>query len=144
MTYTTGYASVVYDIMYNFNVGKGVAQANPNATDLLDKVYNAMFINAQDYKVPGMTLVGNYKGVPLYTASYMNYGSFTLPGSTRANGKIFLQAGQGSDSDLIKHEFGHILQAEDYGLLCFYTFKAPTSALSAVRATVGSYIFANS
>lgn len=140
MTYTTGYASVVYDIMYNFDVGKQVAMTYPNIPDLLRKVYKIMFIDGHDFKVPGQMNVGTYRGVPLYTASYMNYGSFTLPGSTRSQGGIYLQAGQQNSQDLIRHEFGHILQAEQSSLDCYYSNIAISSAWSAVKATVGSYI----
>ncbi|MBC6996055.1 hypothetical protein QWY85_19300 [Neolewinella lacunae] len=80
--------------------------------------------------------VGNYDGVSIYESSVLGSGTnssgATFPGPF-GSGSIFL--GDGSYSkrlsyDLFQHEFGHILQAREYGLKAYYEVIAPTSVYS--------------
>lgn len=121
-------------ISYNYNIGKQYIDNNVSGS-----LFNYMFISGTRYMIPGQQYVGTYNGTPLYTASYLQYGSFTLPGSTRANGRIYLQNGFQNDQDLIRHEFGHILQGEDFGLTCFYTQVVPASIQSANKDGQNGY-----
>ena len=43
------------------------------------------------------------------------------------------------DSQLLMHEFGHILQAQVMGSAYFYSNIAPSSLMSATKATYGTY-----
>ncbi|RZK44690.1 MAG: hypothetical protein EOO61_02890 [Hymenobacter sp.] len=136
MTYADASSPYGNDVMFNFNVGKQVAQLYPSASDLPAKVYNEMFLTNANYKVPGAVSVGTHFGVPLYKNPLgTGWGSFTLPSTTRAKGRIYLDPTDYNNTTLrpklIRHEFGHILQGEQLGLQCFYSEIVPYSIASA-------------
>lgn len=144
MTYIDG-VGYSTETTFNFNVGKQVALSSYTGT-LSDAVYKNMFIDNTNFRVPGITVIGSYRGVTIYENPLMNLsGSFTFPGLTRANSAIYLQSyyansmsSQGT-IDVIKHEFGHILQREALGITCYFTEIAINSPISAAKNGVNGY-----
>jgi hypothetical protein len=45
---------------------------------------------------------------------------------------IFVHPKSYFDEDLLRHEYGHVLQAKKFGIIPFYFFIAPISLISAV------------
>ena len=80
--------------------------------------------------------VGTFEGVPIYESPSLGRGMYsggiTLPGRGIVVGTDVFSKKQ--DLWLLKHEFGHILQAKEIGVLNFYTFVGPTSLGSATRS----------
>lgn len=79
--------------------------------------------------------VGKYQGVKVFETYQLGEGlgsgGVTLPGTGIFVGKGVYR--QGLDPDLLMHEFGHILQANDIGKLRFFSKVAPSSAWSASK-----------
>jgi len=77
--------------------------------------------------------VGKYNGTNVFETSQLGTGlgsgGVTLPGTGIFVGKGVFS--QGLDPDLLMHEFGHILQANDIGKANFYGKVAPSSLWSA-------------
>lgn len=77
-----------------------------------------------------------FEGVRVYT---LNFGLFrkgaamTLPGLG-----IFIGLYSTDNIDLLRHEFGHILQYREWGFIRFYWSIAPASLRSANRANKDS------
>ncbi|MBR8840915.1 MAG: hypothetical protein DSM106950_44895 [Stigonema ocellatum SAG 48.90 = DSM 106950] len=145
MTYIDG-VGYSTETTFNFNVGKQVALSSYTGA-LDDAVYKSMFIDNTNFKVPGITVIGSYYGVTIYENPLMNLsGSFTFPGLTRANSAIYLQSFFADDmnsqrtKDVIKHEFGHILQREALGITCYFTEIAINSSQSASENGVNGHI----
>jgi hypothetical protein len=132
LTYANQIPAESNDVMFNFNVGRQFSVGRASG-DLGDPLYNYMFISGSRYRIPGEVQVGTYNGVPLYSAFYLQFGSFTLPASTRGNSRIYLDVSQTNDQDLIRHEFGHVLQGEELGLSCYYGTIVKESISSAYR-----------
>ena len=79
----------------------------------------------------GIAKVADIEGVPVYETPHLGcgYGSagLCLPG-------IGIFVGQGTyeaDVDVVRHEFGHILQARTIGFLSFYLIVGLMSLMSA-------------
>ncbi len=79
--------------------------------------------------------VGKFEGVNMYETpdlgSVYGSGGITLPGRGIVVGKGVFS--QNLDPFLVRHEFGHILQAREFGIYRFYTRIGPSSLLSAAR-----------
>lgn len=74
-----------------------------------------------------MAVVTRFEGIRIYEIYGLTGGAaFSLPGFG-----IFTGQGHSADTDLLRHEFGHILQARSYGYLRFYLLTAPASLFSA-------------
>jgi RHS repeat-associated protein len=70
-----------------------------------------------------------FYGVDVHTSKYLKNGEgFTLPGYGITVNKDHL-----TDVDLLKHEYGHILQARKWGMATFYSKVVPASLRSAQR-----------
>lgn len=70
-----------------------------------------------------------FSGIPVYALKSLHRGAaFTLPGIG-----IFTGSEYSGNIDLLRHEFGHILQARLHGYFRFYLFTGPLSLLSACR-----------
>lgn len=78
------------------------------------------------------------KSLGTYNASKsLRSGGMTLPGRGIYVGKGVYS--RNYDLQLLMHEFGHIFQARAMGNNYFYTKIAPSSLISATKATYGSY-----
>ncbi|MBC8080736.1 MAG: hypothetical protein H7X86_10350, partial [Gorillibacterium sp.] len=119
-------------IDYNYNVGIQYVQTSTDPD-----LFTYMFINGTRFMVPGAVLLRTYYDVKVYRNPFGSQGSFTLPGGSRQTGSIYLDPSEENDLDLLKHEFGHILQAEALGRFCYYNVIAYQSIDSAQRDGVG-------
>lgn len=80
-----------------------------------------------------------FEGVPVYGSLFGNLkngAAMTLPGIG-----IFVNPNDLNDIHLLRHEFGHILQARKYGLEFFYTVIGPASLASAAARTGNHNLF---
>lgn len=119
-----------YEKGLNFFTGKGTF-------DISNGVGCHSPIKEKISKVTGAKFVGAYNGVDVYETAQMDGRAVTLP-----EAGIIVNPGDysaGLDMDLIKHEFGHYLQAEDIGKIVFYREIAPASILSASRDGIGGH-----
>ena len=69
-----------------------------------------------------------FEGVPVYASEFgdlKNGAAVTLPGIG-----IFVNPSDLENTDLLRHEFGHILQARKYGMGFFYEVIAPASLVA--------------
>jgi len=77
--------------------------------------------------------VGKFEDVSVYESARMGVGSnsagIALPGRGIVVGKGAFS--QNLALDLVRHEYGHILQAKMFGKLAFYSTIAPESVISA-------------
>lgn len=84
----------------------------------------------------GLKYVTKYEGVSIYETSRLGYGynsaGLALPGFGIIIGDGTFSKAQ--DEDVVRHEFGHILQARTIGYICFYLFVGIPSLLSAWTA----------
>lgn len=70
-----------------------------------------------------------FSGVPVYVLKGLHRGAaFTLPGIGIFTGKDYAR-----NIHLLRHEFGHVLQARRYGWLRYYVLTGPLSLWSALR-----------
>jgi len=77
--------------------------------------------------------VKRFEGIPIFTFNQLKEESaFTLPGIG-----IFVSPGSENDINLLRHEFGHILQANAGGKTLFYNHIVPMSLIS---ATIDKYV----
>lgn len=84
--------------------------------------------------IPGSILYASSEGVPLYVNPFFLSGrAVTLPGYNRSLSGIHFSTDEINNFDAQRHEFGHILQSEETGLLCFYATIAVASIKSANR-----------
>ena len=75
---------------------------------------------------PAIKWVGFYKGILVFETPYVNGGAMTLPGIG-----IFLNPGDfESDPDVLRHEWGHILQSYLTGRVMFYNVIGVGSLIS--------------
>lgn len=82
-----------------------------------------------------MRFAGRFEGVRIFESSRLgtgyDSGGLALPGIGILVGlKTF---SQGCDPYLVRHEFGHFLQARQVGLLRFYLIIGPRSLWSAIN-----------
>lgn len=81
----------------------------------------------------GLKYVTKYEGVSIYETPRLGYGynsgGLALPGFGIIIGDGTYS--KAKDEDIVKHEFGHILQARMIGYICFYLFVGIPSLLSA-------------
>lgn len=81
----------------------------------------------------GFKYVGTFEGVKIYESSYLGDG-FDSKGLCLPLVGIIVGRGTYSkaiDIDVIRHEYGHILQARDMGCLAFYLCVGIPSLISA-------------
>jgi len=79
-------------------------------------------------------MIRTFEGIRVFTLNThrFNRGSaITIPGIG-----IFLGLNQINNKDLLRHEFGHILQKNEKGFLFFWFRIAPVSLMSALRTTI--------
>ena len=79
-------------------------------------------------------MIRTFEGIRVFTLNThrFNLGSaITIPGIG-----IFLGLKQINNKDLLRHEFGHILQKEKKGFMFFWFRIAPVSLMSALRTTI--------
>ncbi|MBB5646546.1 hypothetical protein [Pedobacter cryoconitis] len=76
----------------------------------------------------------NFEGVPVYKMEGMAKGAgLTLPGIG-----IFVSSKSAKDVNLLRHEFGHVLQSNRTGKTSFYLFNAIPSLASATWSNISS------
>jgi len=79
-------------------------------------------------------MIRRFEGIRIFTLNtgMFNRGSaITIPGIG-----IFLGVKQINNTDLIRHEFGHILQCRQKGALFFWFIIAPLSLFSAFKTSI--------
>ena len=93
-----------------------------------DENYSYQISGAYGYS-RGNTTVDNsgsytsFEGVQIISSSLLDEGSaFTVPGVG-----IYIHPSVSNDRDLLRHEFGHILQARAWGPAYYFCVVAPTS-----------------
>ena len=108
----------------------------------LSKGYGAHNVKNVNQTITGK-YIRQYQGVDVYESESMgsyslskNHGSggITLPGRGIIVGNGVVS--RAYDFQLLNHEFGHILQAKEWGLSAFYSEIAPESLHSAICETV--------
>ncbi|WP_205943771.1 RHS repeat domain-containing protein [Pedobacter aquae] len=91
--------------------------------------------------------VGKYEGTNVYESSQLgsgrNSGGITLPGKGIVVGKGAFSNTMNRYTELMQHEFGHILQAKEIGNIAFYKVIGKQSLVSASLDGVGSYAHRN-
>lgn len=155
MTYIDGIGYFT-ETVYNFNVGKNVALVG--ASNLDSRVFNEMFVNGKNFKIPGTTnnyqQIGTFNGVPVYKNLLIDlfadsWAAATYPSTSRSNSEIHLGSAAADAAvsnaqrvQLLQHEFGHILQkeyianrtgSEVSAITCFYSKIAIKSVNSTLR-----------
>jgi len=79
-------------------------------------------------------MIRRFEGIKIFTLNtgIFNRGSaITIPGIG-----IFLGVNQINNTDLIRHEFGHILQCRQKGALFFWFIIGPVSLFSAFKTSI--------
>lgn len=100
-----------------------------------DKQTNTNISNIIDSENYATAPLDRYYGIQLYTWRFLDEGDgLTLPGIG-----IFVNPKDINDKDLLRHEFGHILQAEEAGYWKFYTIYGPASINSAANIGVNGH-----
>jgi len=77
--------------------------------------------------------IRTFKGIRVYTLNTYRFNrgfAITIPGIG-----ILLGLRQINNTDLLRHEFGHILQLNEKGFMFFWFRIAPVSLMSAIRNT---------
>jgi hypothetical protein len=121
-------------ILYNDYVGRSIGHnTQNNGFYLFLDVTMTSWVN-NNRAIPGSVLYGYYEGVPIFVNVFMQSGrAVTFPGYSRSLSGIHFATDEINLNDTRRHEFGHILQSEETGLLCFYTTIAIASIKSADR-----------
>jgi hypothetical protein len=110
-----------------------------------DEVYNNYIIPGSKYSFVGAAAQGlvtsiqsggvkDFEGVRVFTLNFGNFkkgAAMTIPGIG-----IFVGPGGANDIDLLRHEFGHIIQNDKWGSKIFWVYIVPTSVKSANRANI--------
>lgn len=107
----------------------------------LSNGYSACGTAVGDKTVTGK-YVGKFQGINLYESSMLPEGSAaTLPGRgiILSTGQYSLNSTLRYTTELLQHEFGHILQAREVGFQAFYKLIAPESFASATLNGVGGW-----
>ena len=79
----------------------------------------------------------NFEGIKIITstiAALKHRAAFALPGIG-----IFVNPLDVKNTNLLRHEFGHILQAKKWGMWFFYKSIAPASLLSARKNGINGF-----
>jgi hypothetical protein len=109
-----------------------VQSFEPQAKEFIPKTKFQNVINAFIPTVGIGKYVGNFCGVSCFTSTVgelKNRAAIALPGVG-----IFVHPKDVNNLSLLRHEFGHILQAKKWGKLFFYRSIAKESILSADRS----------
>lgn len=98
---------------------------------------NLSTILHQIFSLTGLAnYVGKFEDVPYFTSTLgelKNHAALALPGIG-----IFIHPDDVKNIPLLRHEYGHLLQARKWGTFFFYRTIALTSIISAIRSNCNS------